>query len=104
MNMYNPPHPGKILRDTLIDESKLTVTMAASLLGISRASMSKLINCRSGISPEMAVRLSIALNTSSEMWLNMQKSYDLWEAEKLRKKLVKHVHKVDEYLHLAGKH
>lgn len=104
MNMYNPPHPGEILRNTLIDESKLTVTTAAYLLGISRASMSKLINCRSGISPEMAVRLSIALNTSSEMWLNMQTSYDLWEAEKLRKKLVKKVHKVDDYLHLPDKH
>ena len=57
------------------------------MLGVGRVTLSKLINGQSGISPEMAVRLSIALNTSSEMWLSMQTTYDLWQAEQKRKKL-----------------
>jgi len=56
-------------------------------LGVGRVTLSKLINQKSGISPEMAVRLSLALNTSSEMWVNMQGMYDLWQAEKSRKRL-----------------
>lgn len=89
--MHNPPHPGLLVRKALIEESNISVTSAAEALGISRLSLSKLINGRSGISPEMAIRLSISLKTSSELWLNMQKMYDLWEAEKNRKKLLKQV-------------
>lgn len=103
MTMYNPPHPGEVIRHTLIEESKLSVTDAAELLGVSRASVSKLVNCRGGVSPEMAVRLSIALNTSSEMWLNLQTAYDLWEAEKSRKKLSRQVYLVKDYLHKIKK-
>ena len=89
--MYNPPHPGELVKSTLVEGAGISVTDAADLLGISRGSLSKLINCHSGISPEMAIRLSIALNTSSEMWLNAQKSYDLWAAEKNRRHLKKEV-------------
>jgi addiction module HigA family antidote len=71
----------------LIEGAQLTITEAANALGIGRVSLSKIINKKSGISPEMAVRLSLALNTSSEMWINMQSMYDLWQAEKKRKKL-----------------
>lgn len=85
MTMYKPPHPGKIVKRALIDGTGMTVTAAAEGLGIGRITLSKLINCRSGISPEMAVRLSEALNTSSEMWLSMQSAYDLWKAEKKRR-------------------
>ena len=78
--MHNPPHPGEILRDTLIKGENLTVTNAAKLLDISRVQLSKIINGQSGISPETATRLSIVLNTSSKMWLNLQAEYDLWYA------------------------
>lgn len=87
--MHNPPHPGKVVKRSLIDNTDMSVTEAAALLGVGRVTLSKLINGRSSISPEMAVRLSIALNTSSEMWINMQSMYDLWQAEKKRKKLSK---------------
>lgn len=102
MAMYNPPHPGEVVQSTLIEGEGLSVTDAAKILGVSRASLSKLINCRGGISPEMAIRLSIALNTSSQMWLNLQTSYDLWEAEKSRKKLTRQVQKINLHWHDAG--
>lgn len=82
--MYNPPHPGKVVKRSLIDNTKLSITEAAVLLGVGRISLSKIINGHSGISPEMAVRLSIVLKTSSNLWLNMQRTYDLWYAEKKR--------------------
>lgn len=84
--MHNPPHPGKVVRAALIDALGLTITEAAKSLGVKRLTLSNLVNCKSGISPEMAVRLSLALNTSSQMWLNMQTMYDLYQAEKKRKK------------------
>lgn len=89
MLMHNPPHPGKIVKRALLENEKspLSVTDAARALGVGRITLSKLINGKCGISPEMAVRLSIALKTSSEMWMNMQAMYDLAQAEKKRKKL-----------------
>ena len=86
MPMHTPPHPGEVVRD-LIDGANLSITEAAHLLGVTRASISNLVNCHTGISPEMAVRLSIFFNTSSEMWLNLQKNYSLWKAEQKRKML-----------------
>lgn len=65
----------------------LSVTDAAAAVGISRKTLSALLNGRAGISPEMAVRLSIAFGTSSETWMNQQTQYDLWHAEKRRKDL-----------------
>lgn len=87
MMMHNPPHPGKMVKQILLKNVHMTVTEAAQALDVGRVTLSKLINEKSGISPEMAVRLSIALGTSSEMWMNMQAMYDLWQAEKKRKKL-----------------
>ena len=89
--MHNPPHPGKVVKRALIDGTGLTVTEAAKQLGVGRITLSKLINGKSGISPEMSVRLSIALNTSSEMWANMQTMYDLWHAELKRNTLDVHL-------------
>ena len=94
MLMHNPPHPGSIVRRMLIEGAKLSVTDAAKALGIGRVTLSKLLNKKSGISPEMAVRLSLALNTSSEMWINMQSMYDLSLAEKQRKKLRCNIKKI----------
>ncbi len=87
MLMHNPPHPGEVVKELCIEPLGLTVTAAAKGLGISRKTLSSIINGKSGISPEMAVRLSIAFNTSSESWLNQQSQYDLWQAEKNRKNL-----------------
>jgi addiction module HigA family antidote len=84
--MHNPPHPGKVVRAALIDGLNLSITEAAKNLKVERLTLSNLVNCKSGISPEMAVRLFLALNTSSEMWLNMQAMYDLYQAEKKRKR------------------
>ena len=87
MHMHNPPHPGEILRSLCIEPLGLTVTDAAKALGVSRKTLSAILNRRAGISPEMAVRLSIAFNTTSESWLNQQVQHDLWLAEKRRKSL-----------------
>ena len=87
MKMHNPPHPGEVLRQLCLEPLNLTVTDAARSLGVSRKALSSILNGRAGISPEMAVRLSIAFNTSSESWLNQQVQYDLWHAEKNRRSL-----------------
>jgi len=87
MLMHNPPHPGEILRGLCLEPLNLSVTDAATALGVSRKTLSAILNGRAGISPEMAVRLSIAFKTSAESWLNQQVQYDLWRAEKLRKGL-----------------
>ena len=78
MNMFNPPHPGEILRELCLEALGLTVTSAAEALGVSRKTLSAILNGKSGISPEMAIRLSIAFDTSAESWLNQQAQYDLW--------------------------
>ena len=90
--MHNPPHPGEVLRHLCLEPLNLTVTDAARSLGVSRKALSSILNGRAGISPEMAVRLSMAFNTSAESWLNQQAQYDLWHAEKNRKSL--HVEKL----------
>jgi addiction module HigA family antidote len=92
MKMHNPPHPGEVLRQLCLEPLNLTVTDAARSLGVSRKALSSILNGRAGISPLMAVRLSIAFNTSAESWLNQQLQYDLWHAEKGRKAL--HVEKL----------
>jgi len=85
--MHNPPHPGEVLKELCLEPLGLTVTEAAKGLGVSRKTLSTILNGKSGISPEMAVRLSIAFNTSSESWLNQQSQYDLWLAEQHRQEL-----------------
>jgi addiction module HigA family antidote len=87
MKMHNPPHPGEVLRDLCLTPLRLTVTDAARALGVSRKTLSSILNGRSGISAEMAVRLSIAFATTPESWLNQQVQYDLWQAERNRRKL-----------------
>ena len=92
MKMHDPPHPGEVLRQLCLEPLHLTVTDAARSLGVSRKTLSTILNGRSGISPEMAVRLSIAFSTSAESWLNQQLQYDLWHAERNRRQL--HVEKL----------
>ncbi|XOV83673.1 MAG: HigA family addiction module antitoxin [bacterium] len=81
MNMHNPPHPGEVLKALCIEPLELTVTKTAEALGVSRKTLSAILNGRAGISPEMAIRLGKAFNTSAESWLNQQLQYDLWQAK-----------------------
>jgi addiction module HigA family antidote len=87
MLMHNPPHPGEIIRELCLEPLDISVTEAAESLGVSRKTLSSILNGRAGISPEMAIRLSIAFDTSPESWLNQQSQYDLWQAEQKRSSL-----------------
>jgi addiction module HigA family antidote len=87
MKMHDPPHPGEVLKKLCLEPLELTVTEAAKALGVSRKTLSAILNGRAGVSPEMAVRLSIAFDTTAESWLNQQVQYDLSRAERKRKKL-----------------
>lgn len=77
-----------MLRELCIEPMGLSITRVAEALGVARKTLSAILNGRAGISPEMAVRLSLAFGTSSESWLNQQSQFDLWEAEKKRKSLI----------------
>ena len=78
MEMHNPAHPGEILKELCLEPLGLTVTRTAEALGVARKTLSELINAKSGVSPEMAIRLSKAFRTTPEFWLNLQQQYDLW--------------------------
>lgn len=81
MEMKNPPHPGELIGDTL-DDLKVSVSEAASGLGISRQQLHNLIAGRSGITPEMAVKLEKAIGSTADTWLRMQMNYDLAQVRK----------------------
>ena len=85
--MHNPPHPGEILRQLCLEPLQLTITEAAEGLGVSRKTLSAILNGRASISPEMAVRLSLAFGTSAESWLNHQLHHDLWQVRKQSKNM-----------------
>ena len=82
MNMYNPAHPGEIIRKLCIEPLGITVAEAAKALGVTRKTLSELINCHAGVSVEMALRLAKAFDTSPESWLGMQQQFDLARARK----------------------
>jgi antitoxin HigA-1 len=83
--MFNPPHPGTVLRDYL---GETQVVDAARHLGVSRVTLSRVLNGSASISADMAIRLSEALGTSPDLWAGMQSQYDLWQAKKKRRKKV----------------
>jgi addiction module HigA family antidote len=85
--IHEPLHPGEIVKDELIDATGLSVTEAAHRLGVSRTALSRLLNGHSGISPEMALRLSKLFNTSIEMWINLQAQYDTWLISKQKNRI-----------------
>jgi len=87
MEMHNPPHPGVVIRELCIEPLGISITKAARALGVTRKTLSELLNGKIGISPEMAIRLSIAFNTSAESWMNQQAQYELWKARFKGKKL-----------------
>ncbi len=84
MTMHKPPHPGSILREDILPELNLSVTEAAKQLGVSRVSLSRLINEKSAISPEMALKIENWLGVENggraELWAGMQLDYDMWNA------------------------
>ena len=81
MQMHNPPHPGKILKELYIKPLHLTITEVAEGIGITRKSLSELINGKYGVSVDVATRLAKAFSTTPESWLNLQQQYDLWVAK-----------------------
>ena len=81
MSMNNPPHPGGIVKRQCLQPLGLTVTRAAQGLGVTRHALSELINEHTGVSVEMAIRLSKAFGSTPETWLGMQTAYDLWQAK-----------------------
>ena len=87
MPMHNPPHPGGIVRRQCLEPLNLSVTAAASPLGVSRQSLSNLVNERAGVSVDMAIRLTKAFGSTPETWLGMQMAYDLWQAR----------HRIDDF-------
>jgi addiction module HigA family antidote len=86
--IHKPKHPGRMVKSLCLEPLNLSVTDAAKLLHVSRPTLSKLINGRMNITPEMAARLAIVFNTSEEIWMNLQAGYDLWKAQQKRTKLL----------------
>jgi addiction module HigA family antidote len=82
MPMKNPPHPGRIVREEILQPLGLSVTSGAKILGVSRQALNNLVNQRAGISPEMAIRLAKAFGSTAQTWLRMQSNYDLAQALK----------------------
>ncbi|WP_026770202.1 HigA family addiction module antitoxin [Asinibacterium sp. OR53] len=76
-----PEHPGVILKELFLDELNISVTEFADKIGVTRVTVSRLINGHQGITAEMAIRLSKAFRNTPELWLNLQRNFDLWEAE-----------------------
>lgn len=87
MRMHNPPHPGALIRDFYLEPLGLTITAAAKGLGVSRNTLSELINGKNGISPEMAYWLSKAFGRTPESWLNLQTLYDLAQVREKAERL-----------------
>ncbi|MCZ6452155.1 MAG: HigA family addiction module antitoxin [Deltaproteobacteria bacterium] len=82
MRMKNPPHPGRLVKHECLKPLGLSITKAAEILGVTRLTLSNLVNGKNGVSPEMAIRLSKAFGSSPEVWLGMQMDFDLAQAEK----------------------
>jgi addiction module HigA family antidote len=91
--MFDPPHPGEILADTVLRaDGGITVTAFAEKLKMTRAAISRVVNGKAGISPELSLRLEEALGASAESWLAMQSAYDLNQAKKSHRVKVKRIH------------
>ena len=82
MQMHKPAHPGEVIKEMYLTPLGITVTEASQALGVTRKSFSELINRHSGMSIQMALKLSKAFGTTPEFWLNMQQNYDLWKMHK----------------------
>jgi addiction module HigA family antidote len=89
MKMHNPAHPGEILRELYLKPLGVTITTAAKALGVSRKHVSAIVNGRTPVTPDMALRLAVAFGTDPELWVNMQAQYDLWAVSKKARPKVK---------------
>ncbi len=87
MKMKNPPHPGRLVKQECLGPLSLSITRGAEILGVTRLTLSNLINGKNGVSPEMAIRLSKAFGSSPEVWLGLQLDYDLAQAKKNSKQI-----------------
>ena len=87
MPMHDPPHPGEIVREDCLNSLGLSIEEAAKGLGTTPKDVSDLINCKVGVSTEMAIRLSKAFGSTPETWLGIQMAYDLWQAREYAEKL-----------------
>ena len=86
MEMFNPPHPGLILKDTVLrEDGGISVKEFAEKLGMTRTAISRVVNGKASISPELAIRLAAFLNITARSWLTMQAEYDLWRIRKKRR-------------------
>jgi antitoxin HigA-1 len=97
MPMKNPPHPGLSVRHDCIEALGLTTTAAAKILGVTRQTLNNLVNGKSGISADMAIRLDKAFGGGAETWLRLQMAYDLAQARKHQKEI--HVRRVPRAIH-----
>lgn len=82
MQMFNPPHPGRLVRQECMEYLGLSITGAAKILGVTRQALNNVVNEKSGVSPEMAIRLEKAFGSTADCWLRMQAAYDLAQARK----------------------
>jgi addiction module HigA family antidote len=80
VTMHNPPHPGEFIKEIYLDPYELSIRNLSENLGVSASTLTRVISGQSGVSPEMALRLSKAIGRSPESWLAMQHNYDLWQA------------------------
>jgi len=87
MPMKNPPHPGRSVRNACLEPLGLSITDGAKVLGVSRQALNNIVNCKAGISAEMAIRLTKAFGSTADTWLRMQAAYDLAQAMKDEKKI-----------------
>ena len=91
MSMHNPAHPGEILKELVITPLELTITDASKHLNVSRKTLSKVLNCRGAITPEMALRLELVFKKpSADHWLRLQNAYDLWQSSQNKSDLQVH--------------
>lgn len=95
IRQHNPPHPGEILAGLWMEPLGLTVTAVADALGVSRKTISKIVNGNGAVTPEMALRLELAFGASAQSWLGHQAAFDLWEVEHSRSRLAKVVQPIN---------
>ncbi len=89
MQMHNPPHPGRILKEAL-EHVPITVTDFAAHLGVSRVALSRVLNCRAGITPAMSIKISQAFGQNQpDLWFNVQNAHDFWQASQVKQRKVR---------------
>ncbi len=99
MAMHDPVHPGEVLKELWLAPMGITIKEAAESLGVARKTVSKIVNRRGAITPEMALRIEIVFGSTAETWMNMQTAYDLWQMKDLRRSLKGQLHHVRPALH-----